>query len=266
MALELTDEDVFPMMPPYILQQIRFAVREATAFVGHSFAEEDAQLIEQIKQFLSKLGVKCDSGKRAEPKGVSDKVRERIQAAELFVGIFTRRQEQKDGSFSTSAWTIEERATALAAGKRLLLFVENGVPDFGGLQGDYEYIPFDRDNLGEALIQAMDYVLAITSIPLTCRVEGPNKLHFKIGAKVSPTQQIEELKQFVARHPTNVQMRIELAKLIADTQDRSTGVAELRKLANEFSNVSQIHHDLAHQLEKLDDLQGAYLAFSALWI
>jgi hypothetical protein len=159
MALELTDEDVFPMMPPYILQQIRFAVREATAFVGHSFAEEDAQLIEQIKQFLSKLGVKCDSGKRAEPKGVSDKVRERIQAAELFVGIFTRRQEQKDGSFSTSAWTIEEKATALAAGKRLLLFVENGVPDFGGLQGDYEYIPFDRDNLGEALIQAMDYVL-----------------------------------------------------------------------------------------------------------
>jgi hypothetical protein len=93
------------------------------------------------------------------------------------VGIFTRRQEQKDGSFSTSAWTIEEKATALAAGKRLLLFVENGVPDFGGLQGDYEYIPFDRDNLGEALIQAMDYVLAITSIPLTCRVEGPNKLH-----------------------------------------------------------------------------------------
>jgi hypothetical protein len=75
------------------------------------------------------------------------------------VGIFTRRQEQKDGSFSTSAWTIEEKATALAAGKRLLLFVENGVPDFGGLQGDYEYIPFDRDNLGEALIQAMDYVL-----------------------------------------------------------------------------------------------------------
>src|SRR5512132_4245908 len=74
MALELTDEDVFPMMPPYILQQIRFAVREATAFVGHSFAEEDAQLIEQIKQFLSKLGVKCDSGKRAEPKGVATKL------------------------------------------------------------------------------------------------------------------------------------------------------------------------------------------------
>ena len=249
------------MMPPYILQQIRFAVREATAFVGHSFAEEDAHLIEQIKQFLSKLGVKCDSGKRAEPKGVSDKVRERIQAADCSLGIFTRRQEQQDGSFSTSAWTIEEKATALAAGKRLLLFVENGVREFGGLQGDYEYIRFERDNLGEALIHAMDYVLAITSIPLACRVEGPNKLHFRIGAKVSPAQQIGELKEFVARHPTNVQARVELAKLIADTQDRAAGVAELRKLANEFSNVSQIHHDLAHQLEKLGDVPGALLSF-----
>ena len=176
------------------------------------------------------------------------------------MGIFPRRQEQQDGSFSTSAWTIEEKATALAAGKRLLLFVENGVREFGGLQGDYEYIRFERDNLGEALIHAMDYVLAITSIPLACRVEGPNKLHFRIGAKVSPAQQIGELKEFVARHPTNVQARVELAKLIADTQI-GLGVAELRKLANEFSNVSQIHHDLAHQLEKLGDVPGALLSF-----
>ena len=248
------------MVPPYILQQVRFAVREATAFVGHSFAEEDQQLVEQIKRFLSKLGVKCDSGKRAEPKGISDKVKERIQAAELFVGIFTCRQKQEDGSFSASAWTIEEKATALAAGKRLLLFVENGVREFGGLQGDYEYIPFERDNLGEALIHAMDYVLAITSVPLTCRVEGP-KVHFQIGADVSPTQQIEDLKKFIARKPTNLQARIELAKLIANAQDRSAGIIELRKLAAEFPNVSHIHHELAHQIERLEDLPAALLSF-----
>jgi hypothetical protein len=58
------------MVPPHILRQIRVAVREATAFVGHSFAEEDEHLIEQIKQFLSKLGMKCDSGKKAESKGI----------------------------------------------------------------------------------------------------------------------------------------------------------------------------------------------------
>src|SRR4026209_2327656 len=120
------------VVQPYDLQQIRFAVREATAFVGHSFADEDERVVEQIKQFLSKLGVKCDSGKRAEPKGISDKIKERIQAAELFVGIFTRHLKQQGGSYSTSPWIVEEKATALAAGKRLLLFVEKGVQGFGG--------------------------------------------------------------------------------------------------------------------------------------
>jgi tetratricopeptide (TPR) repeat protein len=244
----------------HILQQIRFAIREATAFMGHSFAEEDERLVEQIKRFLSKLGVKCDSGRKPEPKGISQKVTERIHAAELFVGIFTRHLQQEDGSFSTSPWVVEEKATALAAGKRLLLF-ENGVREFGGLQGDYEYIPFQRDNLGEALIDAMDYVLAITSVPLTCSVEGPNKLHLQFGGEASPTQTIEELKKFVKSHPRDIQARIDLAKSIESTQDRSAGVSEFRKLATEFSNVSSVHHELAHALKRLGDLPEALLSF-----
>jgi hypothetical protein len=231
------------VVAPYVLQQIRFAIREATAFVGHSFAEEDDRVVEQIKQFLSKLGVKCDSGKRPEPKGISEKVKERIHAAELFVGIFTRHLLQEDGSYSTSAWIVDEKATALAAGKRLLLFVENGVQEFGGLQGDYEYIPFERDNLGEALIRAMDYVLAITSVPVTCRLEGANKLHLQFGAKASPAQQIEELGKFVKDHPNDIQARVNLAKLIGK-KDGSAGVT-------------------AYELERLGDLPAALVSFQS---
>jgi tetratricopeptide (TPR) repeat protein len=258
----LSEEDfAMRIVRPHVLRQIRFAVREATAFVGHSFAEEDERVVEQIKQFLSKLGVKCDSGKRPEPKGISDKVKERIQAAELFVGIFTRHLRQEDGSYSTSAWVVDEKATALATGKQLLLFVENGVQDFGGLQGDYEYIPFERDNLGAALIQAMDYVLAITSVPVTCRLEAPNRLHLQFGAEASPAQQIEELEKFVKDHPTDARARVDLAKLIGKAQDRSTGVAELRKLVLEFPNAPYVHHELAHALERLGDLPAALLSF-----
>ncbi|MFN2541659.1 MAG: tetratricopeptide repeat protein [Chthoniobacterales bacterium] len=255
------DNKILVMVPPYILQQIRFAVREATAFVGHSFADQDEKVVDQIQRFLSKLGVKCDSGKRPEPKGISEKIKERIHAAELFVGIFTRDQRQADGSFSTSAWTIDEKATALAAGKRLLLFVESGVRNFGGLQGDYEYISFERDNLAEALIHAMDYVLAITSVPLTCRMEGPDKLHFHISTKMSLPQRIEDLKKIVASNPRNIQARLEFAELIADRRDRSTAVAELRKLATEFPNSPQVHHTLAHKLDDVGDLPGALLSF-----
>jgi hypothetical protein len=250
------------MVPtPFILQQIRFAIREATAFVGHSFADEDEQLVEQIKQFLSKLGLKCDSGKRAEPKGISDKVRERILAAELFVGIFTRRQAQADGKFSTSAWTIEEKATALAAGKRLLLFVEEGVSEFGGLQGDYEYIPFQRNNLATALINAMDYVLSITSVPLTCRVEAPNKLHFQIGGTLSPDQQLEQLKKLVSDNPKNFEARLSLATTTANTQDRNVGITQLQQLSVEFPDRPEPHHQLGHQLQAKGDLPTALLSF-----
>jgi hypothetical protein len=62
---------------------IKFAVREAAAFVGHSFAEDDRQVVGRITAFLSKLGVTCDSGQRAEPRQISEKVLERILAAEL---------------------------------------------------------------------------------------------------------------------------------------------------------------------------------------
>src|SRR5206468_5193950 len=72
-----------PMIQPVILEQIKFAVRETTAFVAHSFAPEDKEIVDLISQFLTKLGLKCDSGRRPEPKGISEKVRERILGAEL---------------------------------------------------------------------------------------------------------------------------------------------------------------------------------------
>jgi tetratricopeptide (TPR) repeat protein len=177
------------------------------------------------------------------------------------VGIFTRHLQQQGGSYSTSAWIVDEKATALAAGKRLLLFVEKGVGEFGGLQGDYEYIEFERDNLGEALIRAMDYVLAITSIPATCRIQGPNRVHLHFGGEASPAQQMEELEKFLKDHPKDFYARMTRAKLIGKTQDPSAGVTEFKKLAEEFSNVASVHHELAHQLQRAEDLPAALLSF-----
>ena len=66
------------MFHPITFPILKFAVRHATAFVGHSFAEEDEDIVGRLIEFFSKLGVACDSGKRAEPTSVSDKVRKRI--------------------------------------------------------------------------------------------------------------------------------------------------------------------------------------------
>jgi len=249
------------MIPPALMHNIRFAIREAPAFVGHSFADEDRDVVDKLKQFLTKLGVKCDSGVRPEPRGVSDKVRERINAAELFVGIFTRRDKKEDGTFSTSAWTIEEKATALAAGKKLLLFVEDGVTEFGGLQGDYEYVRFDRDDFGSALVHAMGYVLAITSVPFELQIEGENKINVKIGSGQSPEQQLEALKRRAETNPSDANARLALARWYMGNQQNSEALAEFRKLTAEFPNVSAIQHYAGHAKENAGDLQGALLSY-----
>lgn len=249
------------MLPVALMNNIRFAIREAPAFVGHSFAVEDREIVEKLIQFLTKLGVKCDTGLRAEPRGVSDKVRERINAAELFVGIFTRRDKKEDGTFSTSAWTIEEKATALAAGKKLLLFVEDGVTEFGGLQGDYEYVRFDRDDFGSALVHAMDYVLAVTSVPFELQIEGENKINVKIGSGQSPEQQLDALKRRAEANPNDANSRLALARWYLSNKQTSEALAEFRKLTAEFPNVSQIQHYAGHAKEDIGDLQGALLGY-----
>ncbi|CAN5678061.1 hypothetical protein BH09PLA1_BH09PLA1_24140 [soil metagenome] len=248
-------------MNPLQLAKIKFAVREATAFVGHSFAEDDAEIVNQLKDFFTKLGVQCDSGKRPEPRPVAEKLLERIRNAELFIGIFTRRDALQDGTFTTSPYTLEEKAAAIAEGKKLLLFVEDGVKDFGGLQGDYEYIRFQRTNFAAALIHAMDYVLAVTSVPLQCRIDGPNKLHFQLGTPTSPQAQIVELRKAKLLHTKNHAVRVSLAKLLEQTEDRSAGIHELRQAIKEFPSVVDVHHEIGHMLERDGKLSDAVLHF-----
>jgi hypothetical protein len=97
------------MLHPSTFPILKFAIRSATAFVGHSFAPEDEDIVNQLTEFFSKLGVVCESGKRAEPASVSEKARKRIGDSEFFIGIYTRREPRNDGTFSTSSWIIEEK-------------------------------------------------------------------------------------------------------------------------------------------------------------
>jgi hypothetical protein len=135
-----------------LFPNIKFGIRSATAFVGHSFAKDDEEIVDELCDFFTKLGMVCDSGRRAEPIGVSAKVRKRIKDAEVFIGIFTRDTPKPDGTFTTRPWLIEEKTFALTEGKKVLMFVEEGVKDIGGMQEDLEYIEFNRTNFGGALI------------------------------------------------------------------------------------------------------------------
>jgi hypothetical protein len=50
-------------------------------------------------------------------------------------------------------WVVDEKAYAFSKEKRLVLIKEVGVQSSGGLQGDWEYLEFERDQMAELLIK-----------------------------------------------------------------------------------------------------------------
>ena len=65
-------------------------------------------------------------------------------------------QSKTDGTFTTSPWLLEEKGAALALGKPIVLMVEEGVTDFGGLQGDWQRIHFGPKGFLKAALQAVE--------------------------------------------------------------------------------------------------------------
>jgi hypothetical protein len=88
---------------------------------------------------------------------VSAKVRRTINACELLLGIFTKRQKiARKQEWTTSAWVVDEKAYAFAKEKKLVLIKEEGVQSIGGLQGDYEYLELDRAHMADLLVRLVE--------------------------------------------------------------------------------------------------------------
>ena len=86
---------------------------------------------------------------------VSRSVIDRIRQASFFICLMTRADAKTDGTFTTSPWLLEEKGVALAFGKPLVLMVEEGVSDFGGLQGDWQRIHFGAKGFLTAALEAV---------------------------------------------------------------------------------------------------------------
>lgn len=123
-----------------------------SVFVGQSFALNDKLVNQCVRDTLTALGVKVVTGDEPKAGSISGKVKRLIEDQSFFVGVFTRRDKvARKKEWTTSAWVIDEKAYALGLRKRLVLLKEQGVVSIGGIQGDYEYIEFSRDQL-QALV------------------------------------------------------------------------------------------------------------------
>ena len=102
------------------------------------------------------LGIEVITGERPRADAISDKVKRLIDEAPMFVGLYTRGAKlARKQSWTTSAWVVEEKAYAIAKRKKLLLLKEQGIDSIGGLQGDYEYLDFNRTELHTLVLRLL---------------------------------------------------------------------------------------------------------------
>ena len=160
-----------------------------TAFVGHSFSEADESIVASIIKMLNEtkqnLNGKFDfeTARNAEAKGIAEKVFEKMEDKDLFIGVCTSRERvidlsawtrsissfgfrfisSKQSEMKASDWVIQESAYALGKGLRVILLIENGVRPIQGLLRDAEYIPFSRENPSSILPSLTSALMNILS-------------------------------------------------------------------------------------------------------
>lgn len=122
-------------------------------FFAHRFGEPDAALASEVQRFLTAAGCDVRTGGVYEPRSVSEKVRGLIsEDLDLIVVLI--------GPSGQSGWTRDEMSRASTLGVPVVPLVVNDESYDAGLHGDNEYIPFDRDHLGEGyvkLLQAIEF-------------------------------------------------------------------------------------------------------------
>jgi hypothetical protein len=159
---------------------------QLNAFVGHSFTNADRAVIDAFLKFLDQvkdmgIGFTWESAEPAEPKELADKVMSLIREKNLFIGICTTKEaiidpvrlsrsmfnrrifkaNEEHFAWKTSDWIIQEIGLAIGRGMDLILLVESGLRQPGGLQGNLEYIPFERNTPEKSFGKLLEMIRAL---------------------------------------------------------------------------------------------------------
>lgn len=160
---------------------------QLAAFVGHSFSDDDRDLVRRFLDFFDRVaamgfGFSWDHAEPAEPKELSQKVREKMQGKNLFIGICTAKERAIDPAklrpvvlqrdklaapaqefeAKTSDWMLQEIGCACGREMNLIILLEEGLRKPGGLQGDVEYIPFSRGAADESHNKLLEMLQALS--------------------------------------------------------------------------------------------------------
>ncbi|MGN6655753.1 MAG: hypothetical protein ACTHJ9_10485 [Rhodanobacter sp.] len=145
-------------------------MKSLRAFVGHSFTAEDEDVVRRFLTYFDAIQeinpeFSWEHAEHSEPSAIDEKVLRFFEGKNIFIGICTRKElvlqpaqvmgnrlfrnrcsaRRLDLVWKTSDWVIQEIGLAFGRGLKVILLLEDGVRQPGGIQGSLEYIPFDRE-------------------------------------------------------------------------------------------------------------------------
>ncbi|MDF1717847.1 MAG: hypothetical protein P1U75_14420 [Antarcticimicrobium sp.] len=155
-----------------------------SAFVGHSFLPEDEAVVRKFTDFFDELSRSHEfdwvHATEPRPDDVAFKVLDLIDGRNLFIGICTPNERvAKENSFArtifgnfwkikkdelqakTSDWIIQEIGLAIGRKMKIIILLQGGVRKPGSLQGNIEYIPFDRDAVEKSFSSILGMVTSL---------------------------------------------------------------------------------------------------------
>ena len=157
------------------------------AFVAHSFTDEDADVVAVILKCLERITelhprFSWEHADHPEPTVVDAKVLSLISDKNLFIGICTRKErvvspsalsqhwimrgsltaKESDFRWKTSDWIIQEIGLAIGRDMKIILLVEEGTKSPGALQGNLEYIEFNRNTPEKCLEKLLGMIASIS--------------------------------------------------------------------------------------------------------
>lgn len=289
---------------------------ELKAFIGHSFAEDDKDVVHQFIDFfdhVKEMGIEFswEHAEPAEPKILSEKVLKLMEGKNLFIGICTAKElaitldklkktrwdkhmlKAKDDEFArkTSDWIIQEIGVAIGKNMDVIILLEEGLRKPGGLQGDLEYIGFNRDEPSKSFNKILEMLKALTpkkKIDHIAQMEVAEKKECEIveekrdeSLELSDTWKKENyeyaLCHSIARSDEEQEQKIIKAYLESEEgqkdpdreafealrfyfrqlQGKGVYVKELKSLSNEHPENSMIAFYLGKAYEKYNDYDKA---------
>jgi hypothetical protein len=119
-------------------------------FLGYGFNGRDTWVKNLVFPIIQAFGDEALTGEELFGEQIPDAVRERLRQSHACIGFLTQRSSEEPRA--THRWVIEEMATALSFGLRVVEVRETGVDEQFGIMGDRQRISYDQTRRDECLV------------------------------------------------------------------------------------------------------------------